>query len=468
MKHLRTTALCGAVLLGLAGTASAEGHFEGVELKMLAIGDTSVTRLAPIVSEFEELTGASVQIDMFPYPGLIDKIVIEASSDSPSYQLMWVDSPWVGVLGESGALLDLTELVQRDAEEIHLDDIVPIQLQENTWQGRLLAFPASGMIWHQNYRKDLYENAEESAAFEAEYGYPLAPAQTWDQYIDIAQFFTRSAGETLAGEVLEQDFYGNAQAYSRVAGAITHDFFPIMRSYGGQYWDAETGLCAMDGPEAVAAAEVMKALIPSNPPDYLGLMWDIRTGYMERGETAQSSYWSVRTVRLTNPEEAVLPTIGEAGYAQSPTGDGNPQPTMTGALSFAINSKASDVEQQAAWEFIKWGTSRDMMRRFAEEGSGVSQFHMSILSDPELQARYPYYQVLLDAQENAQRRIFHPFYADVEEVFGVELNKYMAGETESAQEALTNACTKIDTRLRVFPEDLRLRWINDEPAAIFQ
>ncbi|NQV82129.1 MAG: extracellular solute-binding protein [Alphaproteobacteria bacterium] len=468
MRHLRTTALCGAVLAGLAGTAWAEGHLDGVELKMLAIGDTSVTRLAPIVSEFEELTGASVQIDMFPYPGLIDKIIIEASSDSPSYQLMWVDSPWVGVLGESDALLDLTELVKRDAEEIHLDDIIPIQLQENTWQGRLLAFPASGMIWHQNYRKDLYENAEETAAFEAEYGYPLAPAQTWDQYIDIARFFTRSAGETLAGNVLEKDFYGNAQAYSRVAGAITHDFFPIMRSFGGQYWDPETGLCAMDGTEALAAAEVMKDLIPYNPPDYLGLMWDIRTGYMERGETAESSYWSVRTVRLTNPNEALLPTIGEAGYAQSPTGDGNPQPTMTGALSFGINSKASDIEKQAAWEFIKWGTSRDMMRRFAEEGSGVSQFYMSILSDPELQARYPYYQVLLDAQENAQRRIFHPFYADVEEVFGVELNKYMAGETDSAQEALTNACTKINTRLSVFPLDLRLRWINDEPAAIFQ
>ena len=62
----------------------------------------------------------------------------------------------------------------------------------------------------------------------------------------------------------------------------------------------------------------MKRLVPSNPPDYLGLMWDIRTGYMERGEVAQSGYWSVRTVRLTNPEEAVLPTIGEAGYAAEP------------------------------------------------------------------------------------------------------------------------------------------------------
>lgn len=457
-----------AALSVSAMTAVHAKDYEGVELKMLAIGDTSVTRLAPIVGEFEELTGAKVQIDMFPYPGLIDKIVIEASANRPSYQLMWVDSPWVGVLGESGALEDLTDWVKRDAEEIHLDDIVPIQLQENTWQGRLLAFPASGMIWHQNYRKDLYEHPDEQAAFQEKYGYELAPAQTWDQYIDIAEFFTRAAGETLAGETLDKDFYGNAQAYSRVAGAITHDFFPIMRSFGGQYWDPETGLCAMDGEAALAAADVMKRLVAFNPPDYLGLMWDIRTGYMERGEVAQSSYWSVRTVRLTNADEAVLPTIGEAGYAPSPTGDGEPQPTMTGALSFGINSKASDREKEAAWEFIKWGTSRDMMRRFAEEGSGVSQFHKSILADPALQENYPYYQVLLETQENAQRRIFHPFYADVEEVFGVELNKFMAGETETAEEALTNGCTKINTRLKVFPEELRLRWINDAPAAIFQ
>lgn len=466
MKHFKAIAFASTVSLAIGSSALA-GEFDGIELKMLAIGDTSVTRLAPIVGEFEALTGAKVQIDQFPYPGLIDKIVIEASANKPSYQLMWVDSPWVGVLGESGALEDLTELVKRDAEEIHLDDVVPIQLQENTWQGRLLAFPASGMIWHQNYRKDLYENPEEQAAFKAKYGYDLSPAKTWDQYIDVAEFFTRKSGEMLAGKKLEKNFYGNAQAYSRVAGAITHDFFPIMRSFGGQYWDAETGLCAMDSKAALAAADVMKRLVAFNPPDYLGLMWDIRTGYMERGETAQSSYWSVRTVRLTNPEEAVLPTIGEAGYAPSPTGDGKPQPTMTGALSFAINSKASDREKEAAWAFIKWGTSRDMMRRFANEGSGVSQFHKSILSDAELQKKYPYYQVLLDAQENAQRRIFHPFYADVEEVFGVELNKYMAGETASAEEALTNACTKINTRLKVFPQDMRLRWIADPKAEIF-
>ena len=467
MKLVKPFVMAVSLLTVVCSNAWAEKEYDGVALKMLAIGDTSVTRLAPIVGEFEKLTGAKVQIDMLPYPGLIDKIVIEASANKPSYQLMWIDSPWVGVLGESGALEDLTDRVKKDAEAIHLNDIIPIQLQENTWQGRLLAFPASGMIWHQNYRKDLYEHADEQAAFKEKYGYDLAPAKTWEQYIDIAEFFTRKKGEKLAGKALEKDFYGNAQAYSRVAGAITHDFFPIMRSFGGAYWDQKTGLCDMNSEAALAAADVMKRLISSNPPDYLGLMWDIRTGYMERGETAQSSYWSVRTVRLTNPEEAVLPKIGEAGYAASPTGDGKPQPTMTGALSFAINSKASDKEKDAAWEFIKWGTSRDMMRRFADEGAGVSQFHKSILTDPGLQKKYPYYKVLLEAQENARRRIFHPFYADVEEVFGSELNKFMAGDTKTAKEALDNACTKINTRLKVFPEEMRLRWINDKPADIF-
>lgn len=466
MKHLKSLGMASAIALTSAGAGLADLPFEGVELRMLGIGDTSVTRLAPIVEEFEALTGASVQIDMFPYPGLIDKIIVEASSDSASYQLLWVDSPWVGMLGEAGALVDLTDLALRDAEEIGLDDILPIQLQENTWQGRLLAFPASGMIWSTNYRRDLFENEEEQAAFQEAYGYPLAAPETWDQYRDIAEFFTREAGETLAGEVLEDNFYGNAQAYSRVAGAITHDYFPIMRAFGGDYWDPETGLCAMTSDAHIAAAEFMHSLIPFNPPDYLGLMWDLRTGYMERGETALSSYWSVRTVRLTNPEEAIVAELGDVvGYTPSPT-DGSPHPTYTGALSFAINSNTSELEQEAAWEFIKWSTSEEIMRRFAEEGNGVSQFRRAILSDPELQARYPYYEVLLEAQENAQRRIFHPFYQDVEEVFGVALNSYMAGEIDSAEEALTSACNTINARLSIFPLELRLRWIDDVPAAV--
>jgi len=461
--------LCALACVAAGATSAfAQKPFEGVELKMLGIGDTSVTRLAPIVHEFEELTGAKVQVDMFPYPGLIDKIIIEASSNSPSYQLLWVDSPWIGMLGEAGSLADLTDLAKRDADEIKLNDVLPIQLQENSWQGRLLAFPASGMVWMTQYRADFLENEEEKANFKAKYGYDLAAPKTWDQYRDIAEFFTRKKGEMAGGKVLENDFYGTSQAYSRVQGAITHDYFPIMRSFGGDYWDPETGFCAMNGAPHIKAAEFMKSLVPFNPPDYLGLMWDIRTGYMERGEAAISSYWSVRSVRLTNPEEAKIVDIGKVGFSVRPTDGGLPQPTFTGSLSFGINSKVSDREKEAAWAFIKWGTSEEIMRRFAEEGNGVSQFRKAILSDPAMQEKYPYYKVLLESSESASRRIFHPFYQDAEEIFGVELNKYMAGETATAEEALTTACNAVNSRLTIFPLDLRLRWIADAPVQVLE
>jgi len=467
MKHLGRSILAMGMAALFSGSALAQDKpFAGVELKMLGIGDTSVTRVAPLVGEFEAETGIKVHIDQLPYPGLIDKIIVEASSDSPTYQLLWTDSPWVGLLGEAGALEDLTGRAKRDAAEIGLDDIIPIQLQENTWQGKLLAFPASGMTWMQQYRADLFENADEQKNFKAKYGYDLGPAKTWKEYRDIAEFFTRKKGEMAGGKPLENDLYGASQSYSRVQGAITHDYFPFMRSFGGDYWDPQTGLCAMTGEPHIKAAEYMKELIPFNPPDYLGLMWDIQSGFMERGEAAQAAYWSVRSVRLTNPEEAIVAKTGKVGFAANPISDAGPQPTYTGTLGFAINSKSPDKEKDAAWEFIKWATSEKLMRRFADEGKGVSQFRKSILSDAKLQEKYPYYKVLLDSQVNARRRIFHPFYQAVEENFGVELSKYMAGETATAKEALETACNAVNSQLSIFPVEQRVRWIQDVPAEV--
>jgi len=464
MKMLKSGLLGCSILIGLATPAFAAKPFEGVHLKMLACGDTSVTRLVKILDEFKQETGADVTIDLYPYPGLIDKIVVETSSPTPSYQLLWIDSPWVGQLGEAGSLLDLDSLAKRDAKEVGLHDIMPIQLQENSWQGKLYAIPASGMVWEMQYRKDLFDNPDEKAAFKAKYGYDLAPAKTYKQYYDIAQFFTRKKGEKLAGKVLDKDFYGTAQAYSRVQGAITHDYFGIMRGFGGHFWDPKTGLSAMNGPAQIASAEYMKSLIPFNPPDWGGLMWDLRTGYMERGEDAESLYWSVRAVRLENPKEAKV--VGNVGYALAPTFGGRPEPSYTGALSFAISSKVSGKQEQAAWAFIKWGTSEKIMRQLADQG--ISQTRRSILSDPALQKKFPYYKSVLAGDENGRRRVFHPFYADVEETFGVEMNKYMIGDTKTAKEALDIATNKINAKLAMFPLATRLRWVNDPPLEVLK
>ena len=53
-----------------------------------------------------------------------------------------------------------------------------------------------------------FENPEEKANFREIYRYDLQVPKNFIQYYNIAEFFTRKKGEKLAGEVLEQDFYG--------------------------------------------------------------------------------------------------------------------------------------------------------------------------------------------------------------------------------------------------------------------
>jgi len=470
MKYLIVILLLCGLVLGTVSSGLAEKKFEGMHLKMLACGDTAVTRLVKILDEFEELTGAKVTIDMYPYPGLIDKVVVETSAKSPTYDLFWVDSPWVGQLGEAGALYDLTPLAIRDYEEAGIGDILPVQIQENSWQGKLYAFPASGMNWFMHYRKDLFENSIEKANFRKKYGYELDVPKTWEQFRDMAEFFTREPGEKLAGKTRKQPFYGCALAYSRVQGAITHDYFGIMRSFGGEFW-GEDGFSIMNQEPHIKAAEFMKSLLPYNPPDAMALMWDLRTGYFERGECALSLYWSVRTVRLENPKEAKVATTGDPGYAKNPTYKGMKAPTYTGCLSFGINSQANRKKVEAAWEFIKWGCGEEICRKLAP--MGISQFRRSILADRELQEKYPYYKTLLEISDGpwqgdiAKRRIYHPFYADVEEIFGLELNKFMMGE-QTAKEALDKASNAINARLNIFSLDMRRRWVIDSKCEVLE
>ena len=62
---------------------------------------------------------------------------------------------------------------------------------ENTYQGTRYSLTMDGDILFTYYNSDVYGNADEQAAFKEKYGYDLAPPATWDQVVDIQEFFRR-------------------------------------------------------------------------------------------------------------------------------------------------------------------------------------------------------------------------------------------------------------------------------------
>ena len=72
------------------------------------------------------------------------------------------------------------------------------------------------------------------------------------QMRDIAEFFTRKSGEQLAGDVLENDFYGivlEGIKWPTTFWLVWRDFID---NWGGSMFDA-TGRPTVDSPENIAA-----------------------------------------------------------------------------------------------------------------------------------------------------------------------------------------------------------------------
>ena len=101
------------------------------------------------------------------------------------------------------------------------------------------------------YRKDLFEDPDEMAAFKAKYGYDLAVPKTWAELLDIAKFFTRP----------DEGLYGVAIYTQKDYDAITMGFENVMLGFGGDWSDENYNPeGVINSPEAIAALEYYREL----------------------------------------------------------------------------------------------------------------------------------------------------------------------------------------------------------------
>jgi multiple sugar transport system substrate-binding protein len=155
-----------------------------------------------------EVKKTNVNMDDIP-----KKVLLDLSSGVKTWDLIFVNSPWTFSFASKKALAPIDEFVKTPEARtlLNRDDFVPAA-KALEHQGKLYAMPYLSAPLMVGYRKDLFGDASERQAFKTKYGYELAAPKTYKELLDIAKFFTRKKGETLAGKPLEEDFYGNAIA----------------------------------------------------------------------------------------------------------------------------------------------------------------------------------------------------------------------------------------------------------------
>ncbi|WP_210481323.1 extracellular solute-binding protein [Naasia sp. SYSU D00948] len=178
------TAAAGAVAaLSLTACGVLPGTGEARELSTLS--SQALVDLSPIAESFNQWGPDHLLLETMADDLLHERIREELAAESTSFDVVAVEGSWLAEFGEH-----LTPLDRLYTPEVR-EDLLPGALEEAEVDGDFVGMPVSVDSDVLYYRTDLFEDGSEQAAFEERYGYPLSPPGNWEQYRDVAEFFTR-------------------------------------------------------------------------------------------------------------------------------------------------------------------------------------------------------------------------------------------------------------------------------------
>jgi multiple sugar transport system substrate-binding protein len=251
---------------GIGGTS-----FKGV--KLVAVSQTGPQVSGPL-QEYKEMwekkTGASVEVQTFPFGDLFQKIRTAFVSGANPFDILVYASDWAGDIMGSGYVIEVPKRIQ---DQVGYTKLIPAYRDRIlSWGGKIYGLPYDGDAHMMYYRRDLLTDSKYQGNFKAKYGYDLpAPPKTWQQYYDVAEFFN---GMTIDGQTIYgagTAFKPHAQSYWTFLGVAAS--FAKAPGNPAYFFDPNTMKPQINNPGFVKALDLYSSLVKVGPPGVAN--WDV-------------------------------------------------------------------------------------------------------------------------------------------------------------------------------------------------
>jgi multiple sugar transport system substrate-binding protein len=289
MKNKRSTLILLAIVLVMLCSSFSANAQEPITINWMTLSGFYTDWARQVVQDFTANTGINVNIVDVDLQQMYQQEVLQSVGHTGSLDLLTYDVGWKAEFSENGYLLPLDDYIANaDPQEVAFDDIAPA-LRETTsmWRGQTYGLPYYTFTMGYFYRCDLFENPDEMAAFSQQYGYDLGVPRTYEQMADIAEFFRRQPGDTLAGQTLDSDFYG--------IGVMAGRFDQVQDEVNSIAWSTGAQVIHDDGTPGVTDQAFLDAMhlyvdrfIPYAPPGALSSNYDQIVEQMRNGLIAQT------------------------------------------------------------------------------------------------------------------------------------------------------------------------------------
>jgi multiple sugar transport system substrate-binding protein len=421
MKRLGIVLLAAVLLLTGASLFAAPK-----ELSILWAQWDPADYLQQLCKEYQAATGVAVKVIQEPWSSFADRFYTAMAAKGSEWDMVVGDSQWLGTGATSGQYVELTKFMN---DNKLVNTVTPATLQYYgeypAGSKRYYAFPTEGDACGWAYRRDLFEDPKEKAAFKAKYKYDLAVPKTWKQFYDIAEFFTRK----------DKGLYGCAIYTQKDYDAITMGVESVLFSYGVDWQDKNNNvLGVINSPKAIAAVQLYHDLYQNfQPPGLSNSFFPEMNDAFTSGKAVMIMNYFAFLPALVN--KGTDPNYyDKVGYFVNPAGPDGKQFAALGGQGMSVISYISKDRQAAALDFIKWFAQDKVQARWAELG-GYTCNVKALKSDAFLKSQ-PYNPAFAQTMTMVKDFWNIPSYGPILAATQKYLHKFIVENVGTAKEAM--------------------------------
>jgi multiple sugar transport system substrate-binding protein len=353
-QFLGGAAAAGALAAARPILAQAPAVRGNVTIKTMQSAHVYGAGLTENLAAFEQKTGIKAEIDQMSFPVLNQRSDLELSTGSGAYDVIqmifirsgrWIRAGWAEPLNP---FLD-----KDDVGDFVAGAVAPFKRGDTVY-----AIPWLADSTVVGYRADILEKG----------GYAKPPETYEALQVMAAKIHTKETAAFVTQNNL-------------------HWIWPNwLMSYGGNFFanPPEDLSPRLDTPEAIKAAEMFTTLLAKySPPGGANLDPQMAQTMMHQGKAAYylDGFGNVQTI--INKEFTQL--ADRMAFANSPSGPKGHLPQLA-VHGYLINKGSK--KKEAAWEFIKWATGKEMMLKLALTKGHMACTRSSVLNHPEVKKKF--------------------------------------------------------------------------------
>lgn len=386
------------------------------------------TALERQVASFNGTHDQTLELDRDhrPLPEIYEELV-ETGAIADEYDLFLCLSDWLPALADEDLLLPLEEYLAEDPPDDWPEGWVESMRELVAYEGTTYGVPYHDgpEIFH--YRRDLFESVAEQRAFREEYGRPLHVPKTWDEFLEVAKFFTRP----------EEDLWGTVVAALPDGHNDVYDFLIQLWSRGGEVLDAD-GRPAFDGEAGREALQFYHDLIHEHAavPPSATEMESVEAGqFYADGKSAMMWNWAGFGAMAEDPDAAVF---GDAAYGLIPRADTPAGRHTALTVLYGLTIPAGSDHADLAYEFIEHAATPAGDRITTDAGASGTRF--STWRDPDVLRSNSFYAVAEEVNTSGYNTLPRiPEYVELNAILDAMVAAAVVERTKSVDEALSDA-----------------------------